>query len=90
MTIRNYNGDLSGNCLHISAARGYDSIIKLLLEDCRVDRSIVSKRGGNCVHLSAIVGHASIFGIILEDLSVDPRVVNNLHLLAERGYDTTS
>jgi ankyrin repeat protein len=66
---------------------------KLLLEDKRIDHSVVDSYGDNCLHLSAMRGHESIVKLLLEDKRIDHSVVNNdgnncLHFSAMNGHES--
>jgi hypothetical protein len=76
MVMRSYNRGY-GNCFHLSAMYGYDCIVKLLLEDGRIDPSVVDNDGDNCLHFSAMNGHESVVKLLLEDGRVDPCAVNS-------------
>jgi hypothetical protein len=81
--MASYNGGF-GNCLHLSALNGYEGIVMILLEDNRIDPSVVNNNGSNCLHLSAMNRHDGIVKLLLDDGRVDPSVVNNF------GYNCLS
>jgi hypothetical protein len=93
MVMRSYSGGY-GNCLQVSAWNGHNSIVKLLLDDCRIDPSAVDNNGYNCLHLSAKNGYDCIVKLLLQDGRIDPSAVDNngynsLHLSAMDGHDST-
>jgi ankyrin repeat protein len=82
------------NCLHVAAYNGFDSIVKLLLQDARVNPSALDSMRMNCVELSAWNGHVSTVKLLLDDGRSDPSLVdgdgnNCLHLSALRGRYST-
>jgi ankyrin repeat protein len=66
------------------STNGYEGIVMILLEDNRIDPSVVNNNGSNCLHLSAMNRHDGIVQLLLDDGRVDPSVVNNF------GYNCLS
>ncbi|KAJ6113504.1 hypothetical protein N7523_006821 [Penicillium sp. IBT 18751x] len=60
--------------LSCAASKGHESIVKLLLEDGRLDPSAKDRYGRTPLHFAAFGGHENIVSILLDREDVDPDV----------------
>ena len=84
-------GELGRTLLHYAAIGGHVEIVKLLLEDPRVDVRAVDKTGCSALHHAAVKGHVEVVKLFLEDHRVDVRAVDEdgwsaLHDAATEGH----
>ena len=85
-------GELGRTLLHYAAIGGHVEIVKLLLEDPRVDVRAVDREKFSALQLAADLGHVEVVKLLLEDPRVDVRAVDKdgwsaLHFAASSGHD---
>ena len=84
-------GELERTLLHCAAIKGHVEVVKLLLEDPRVDVRAVCKEGCSALHSSASEGHVEVVELMLEDPRVDANAKSNrgntpLHLATAENH----
>jgi len=69
-------GKFGRTLLHFAAKGGCLEVVKLLLEDPRVDVRAVDEEGGSVLHHAAFEGHVEVVKLLLGDPRVDVRAVD--------------
>ena len=84
-------GELGRTLLHYAAIGGHVEIVKLLLEDPRVDVRAVDREKFSALQLAADLGHVEVVKLLLGDPRVDANAKSNrgttpLHLATAENH----
>jgi ankyrin repeat protein len=63
--------------LHHAAIRGHAHIVKLFLNDPRINPMAFNDNGHNCLHFAAMGGNDDIVKLFLNEPRMEPMAINN-------------